>query len=205
MKRIREVRPVLVIIDSLIRVHRQKEDEATSMALVFGNLRRIANWGTTVLVIHHHKKGEGPLRQKLRGSSDIPGAVDIEYALVSKEDYLLFMSVKTRIKPFPPIRLKIIATEEKIDVVYQGGEIRRNILDEVLKMIEKEELGFEEIRGRIDQNGSGVGDRKLREMLRNGVKAKKLIERNGRRGKKFYRPAWQVGANVKGGQTANVV
>ncbi len=88
MTRIEEIKPVLVVIDSLIRVHRQKEDDATSMSKVVDRLRKIANWGTIILVIHHHRKGEGPLSQKLRGSSDIPGGVDIEYALTPKDDYL---------------------------------------------------------------------------------------------------------------------
>ena len=103
MERVKEVNPTLVVIDSLIRVHRQKEDDSMSMSLVVDSLRKIANSGTTVLVIHHHKKGEGPLSQKLRGSSDIPGGVDIEYALVPKDDCLVFSSVKTRTKPFPPL------------------------------------------------------------------------------------------------------
>jgi hypothetical protein len=123
MEKIEEVKPVLVVIDSLIRVHRQKEDDAMSMSFVVARLRKIANSGTTVLVIHHHKKGEGPLSQKLRGSSDIPGGVDIEYALVPKDNYLIFSSVKTRTKPLTPIRLKMEATEERIEVVYQGTEI----------------------------------------------------------------------------------
>jgi predicted ATP-dependent serine protease len=75
--KIQEVTPVLLVIDSLVRVHRQKEDDAVAMSLVVGRLRKIANTGITLLVIHHHRKGEGPLSQKLRGSSDIPGGVDI--------------------------------------------------------------------------------------------------------------------------------
>jgi len=111
MATIEKVRPVLVVFDSLIRVHRQKEDEATSMSSVIDRLRKIANSGTTVLVIHHHRKAEGPLNQKLRGSSDIPGGVDIDYALIKKDDYLVFSSVKTRTKPIIPIKLKIVSLE----------------------------------------------------------------------------------------------
>jgi hypothetical protein len=32
IEKIEEVKPILVVIDSLIRVHRQKEDDSTSMA-----------------------------------------------------------------------------------------------------------------------------------------------------------------------------
>jgi len=61
MEKVEQVKPTLVVIDSLIRVHRLKEDDAVAMSLVVGRLRKIANSGTTVLTIHHHKKGEGPL------------------------------------------------------------------------------------------------------------------------------------------------
>jgi RecA-family ATPase len=40
MEKIEEVRPTLVVIDSLIRVHRLKEDDAVSMSLVVGGCVR---------------------------------------------------------------------------------------------------------------------------------------------------------------------
>jgi hypothetical protein len=196
MEKIEEVKPVLVVIDSLIRVHRQKEDDAMSMSFVVARLRKIANSGTTVLVIHHHKKGEGPLSQKLRGSSDIPGGVDIEYALVPKDNYLIFSSVKTRTKPLTPIRLKMEATEEKIEVVYQGTEIgeRGEVLHEVINILGGGEAGVKEIWERVREEGFEVGERTFRDILRNAT-GKELLERTADRGKKFYRlnPGWQVG------------
>ena len=103
MERIKEVNPILVVIDSLIRVHRQKEDDSMSMSLVVDSLRKIANSGTTVLVIHHHKKGEGPLSQKLRGSSDIPGGVDMSMRLCQKTIVWFFPLLRPGPNPCPPL------------------------------------------------------------------------------------------------------
>lgn len=169
MERIEEVKPVLVVIDSLIRVHRQKEDDAMQMSQVVARLRKIANSGTTVLVIHHHKKGEGPLNQKLRGSSDIPGGVDIEYALIPKDDYLIFSSVKTRTKPLEPIRLKMEISKAEIQVVYSGTEAEE-ILTEVRDFLGgRGRIGIEEIFTGLKERGYEIGINRLRDLLKRAV------------------------------------
>jgi hypothetical protein len=122
-EKIKEIKPVLVIIDSFVRVHGQKEDDASAMRLVMSQLRKIANLGTTVLLIHHHRKGEAPLQQRLRGSGDIPAGIDIEYAVISKDINLIeFCSVKTRVEPLGAIKLRVINEDDKLNIVYEGSE-----------------------------------------------------------------------------------
>jgi archaellum biogenesis ATPase FlaH len=188
LEKIQEVNPVLVVIDSLIRVHRQKDDEATSMALIVDRLRKIANSGTTVLVIHHHRKAEGPLSQKLRGSSDIAGGVDVEYAITEKDGFLVFQSVKTRTKPLNPIKLKMDITDENIEVIYRGVEImeREEVLNEVIAILkEKGKTGVMEIHEALKERGVEIGINALRDILRNAV-GEELIEHTGEKGKKLY-------------------
>lgn len=188
MEKVEEVRPLLVVIDSLIRVHRLKEDDAVAMSLVVGRLRKIANFGTTVLVIHHHRKGEGPLAQKLRGSSDIPGGVDIEYALLPVSDYLVFKSVKTRTEPLIPIKLKMEADNEHIKLTYQGEEFGEEgeILSEVINILEENgEMGVEQIFKVLKERGLRIGINRLRELLRKS-NGKELIEGRGSKGKRLY-------------------
>lgn len=185
MSKVEEVKPVLVVIDSLIRVHRQKEDDATSMSKVVDRLRKIANWGTTVLVIHHHKKGEGPLSQMLRGSSDIPGGIDVEYALIPKDGYLQFSSVKTRTKPLDPIRLKMEINETSIEMVYLGTEAEE-VLTEVLDVLRNRgRLGVNDIREELKAREFEVGINRLREMLRNALGKEIQGEKEKGRGKKW--------------------
>jgi len=189
MLRIEEVKPILVVIDSLIRVHRQREDEASSMSLVIDRLRQIANSGTTVLVIHHHRKAEGPLNQKLRGSSDIPGGVDLEYALIPKDEFLLFSSVKTRTKPITPIRLKIEANEREIEVLYHGeeGDEKSEILSEVLDILKDGGLVAKEIHKMLSERGFKIGINRLRDLLHQASEREEIFQEKGARGKIIYK------------------
>jgi len=190
VERIEEVKPLLVVIDSLIRIHRLKEDDAVAMSLVVGRLRRIANSGTTLLVIHHHRKGEGPLAQKLRGSSDIPGGVDMEYALLPAGECLVFQSVKTRTQPLTPIRLKMDADNEHISLTYQGAELGEEgeILGEVISLLQENgEEGVEGILKGLKERGLKVGGNRLREILKKAT-GKELAEERGPKGKRLYRP-----------------
>lgn len=74
----KQYRP-LMVFDSLVRFHTADENSATDMAPVMGHLRRLADAGGTVVVLHHRTKAEGG--SKYRGSSDILAAVDCAYAL----------------------------------------------------------------------------------------------------------------------------
>jgi len=139
------------------------------MSLVVAQLRKIANSGTTVLVVHHHKKGEGPLNQKLRGSSDIAGGVDIEYAVLRKDEYLEFSSVKTRTKPLEPIRLKMEVSKKEIQIVYAGTEAEE-ILAEVKDCLERKgRIGIEEISKALKEKGYEIGINRLRGLLKKAV------------------------------------
>ncbi|MFX0195726.1 MAG: AAA family ATPase [Candidatus Hodarchaeota archaeon] len=191
IERIGETAPVLVVIDSLIRIHRQREDDATAMSLVVDRLRKIANSGTTVLVIHHHRKAEGPLSQKLRGSSDIPGGVDVEYALVPKEDCLVLSSVKTRTKPFGPVRLKMDVTEETIEVKYLGT-VEEELISEAIDILADEEMGAEDIYKEMKDRGYEWGRDKVRSSLLR-AEGRELIVKKGSRGKYLFsvNPAYQ--------------
>lgn len=186
MARVEEVKPILIVIDSLIRVHRQKEDDSMQMSYVVGRLRKIANWGTTVLVVHHHKKGQGPLSQRLRGSSDIPGGIDIEYALMRMDDYLQFCSVKTRTKPLDPIRLKMEVTEKSIKVVFVGTEAEEaltHVMDILLRG--GGPMGVDEIFEELKKKGSEIGINRLRELLKATVGKEIQGEQEKGRGKRW--------------------
>jgi len=49
------------------------------------HLRRLAEVGATILILHHRSKTEG---SKYRGSTDILAAVDVAYALEEVDGFL---------------------------------------------------------------------------------------------------------------------
>jgi hypothetical protein len=67
-------RPVLLILDPLIRVHRADENSAPEMAAILDGLRTLArDSGCAVLLVHHTRKAPalGSPGHGLRGSSDL--------------------------------------------------------------------------------------------------------------------------------------
>lgn len=160
---IREIDPVLVIIDSLIRVHGRDEDASVEMARVMKHLRGIANGGVTIVLIHHHNKGTGPLEVRARGSSDIPAGVDLELALFEKNERLLLQSVKSRFAPFEQILLEIVDRDGAPEM-----KLARSVREEVLQAAHEcaeEPVDFDTLKVHVAEQGIEIGEMKLRNIL----------------------------------------
>lgn len=71
-----ELKPVLLVLDPFIRLHRTDENASKEVAPLLGYLRELQReYHTAVLLVHHVRKGAGKDRpgQALRGSSDLHG------------------------------------------------------------------------------------------------------------------------------------
>lgn len=114
----------LIIFDSLVRIHGEDENAATSMARVFSLLKNFNKEGITVIFTHHNRK-QGMLRanpsQDMRGSSDILASVDCHLAIEHKSDFLMITQTKLRqeeeIKPF---KLQIVGDANEQKYVFSG-------------------------------------------------------------------------------------
>jgi len=179
---IREIDPVLVIIDSLIRVHGHDEDASVEMAQVIKHLRGIANGGVTIVLLHHHNKGSGPLEVRARGSSDIPAGVDLELALFEKNERLLLQSVKTRFAPFEPILLEIVDRDGAPEVRLTTS-VRQEAWQAVRECCTAAPVDFASIRVRVSEQGIDVSERALRDIIRG---MSDLETTQGEHGKKLY-------------------
>lgn len=77
----------LVVFDSLTRIHNGDENLAKDMSAVMGNLKRLAQKGIAVLLIHHDRKpgqfAKGGANE-MRGSGDILAACDVQISLKRK-------------------------------------------------------------------------------------------------------------------------
>lgn len=150
------------------------------MSSVMAKFRKIANCGPTVWVIHHHKKGDSPLDQKTRGSTDIVAGMNVEYSMVAKDGLLHLSSQKTRVEPFGPIALRLEASNDRIEVLYQGTEAE-NVLEEVFDIFEGDSLKAGEIHDKLRDRGVEVGINKLRQILKRAdrLSASKYTGRGG--------------------------
>jgi len=71
----------LIIFDSLIEFHPGSEQSSTETRAFMRYFRILANFGATIIVLHHSGKAE--TAKIYRGSSDIKAAVDTAYQLES--------------------------------------------------------------------------------------------------------------------------
>lgn len=115
---VQKIKPVLLVLDSLVRLHRADENVSGEMAMVMGNIRRITNEGnTTTLVQHHHVKGDVGAKSRLRGSGDIQAACDVEYQITEERGGLVMSVAKTRVAPIEPLSIKIVEEGDTLHVL----------------------------------------------------------------------------------------
>lgn len=186
---IKEHKPVLVIFDALIRLHNAKENDNSEMSQVMGKLRELINQtGITALTIHHDGKGDGDKKKRARGSSDIVGAVDNQLCLEPKDDALVLFPGKTRVAPFPPIKLKMEGEGTALSLIYMGREtdVGEEVKSEIVEILEGKSLGVNDIKKILDKKGYQIGINKLRDILKQAT-GKELIADTGLNRRLTYR------------------
>lgn len=107
----------LLVIDTLRRfMEGLDENSSTDMAIITGKLRRLTQWGASVLALHHGIKDTE--RGGYRGSTELGAGVDICLDLVKKkdsdgEDQLILAASKTRYSNDPGLILRVEKTQAR--------------------------------------------------------------------------------------------
>lgn len=88
---ISRLKPRLLILDPLVRLHSLDENSATDISSLLGWLRALARTHQLAIVVVHHmsKKSRRQLGQSLRGSSDLHAWADSSAYLTRQQDKLL--------------------------------------------------------------------------------------------------------------------
>jgi hypothetical protein len=114
---IAQYRPVLLILDPFVRLHRVDENIAGEVAPILDGLRQLQRtYGCAIMVVHHARKGAGHLRsgQALRGSSEFHAWGDSNLFLRRQQD-VLTLDIEHRAAPAPdPVTLRLIASEREL-------------------------------------------------------------------------------------------
>ena len=180
---IREIDPVFIVIDSLIRIHGHQEDSSVEMAVVIKSLRQIANGGGTILLLHHHNKGTGSLETRARGSSDIPASVDLELSLYEKGERLILQSVKSRFRPFEPVALEIY-DEDGIPDIKLAISIEDEVRGAIRECAQGEPVDFATIKDHVESQGIDIGTQRLRNIVNSMEELREKTQ--GKHHKKVY-------------------
>jgi hypothetical protein len=110
-------RPVLLILDPFVRLHRVDENIAGEVAPILDGLRQLQRThGCAILVVHHARKGAGHMRagQALRGSSEFHAWGDSNLFL-RRQQSVLTLDIEHRAAPSPDlITLALVASERHL-------------------------------------------------------------------------------------------
>jgi AAA domain len=162
----RRLRPRLLLLDPLVRLHSIDENRASEVAELLAYFRSLQReLGLSVLLVHHTRKNaaEGVAAgQGLRGSGDIHAFGDSNLYLRRTEQHLILSSEHRAAQAPPPVYLRLAVTdaaathlevisvpeaengrglqEQVLDLLAQGNVLTRTQLRDVLA-VNSERLG----------------------------------------------------------------
>lgn len=139
----RQIRPRLLVLDPLVRLHGIDENHAGEVAELLAYFRALQReLDLSVLLVHHAKKnvaaGVAP-GQGLRGSSDLHAFGDSNLYLRRSKDRLVLCSEHRAAPASPPVYLELVTRDAEtthLEVVGEPrGEKRASVEEQVLALL----------------------------------------------------------------------
>lgn len=108
------LRPQLLVLDPLVRLHCGDENSAADISLLLGFLRRLQRTYDTAIVLVHHasKKHRAQPGQALRGSSDLHAFGDSNAYLARKDDRIVLTLEHRSARPLDPFDVQLISNDD---------------------------------------------------------------------------------------------
>jgi RecA-family ATPase len=137
----RRLRPRLLVLDPLVRLHGIDENRAGEVAELLGYFRSLQRQlGLAVVLVHHTRKNAGDgvaAGQGLRGSGDLHAFGDSNLYLRRTKEHLVLSSEHRAAPASAPVHLELVATDAEtahLEVVAghldkQGGSLEERVLD----------------------------------------------------------------------------
>ena len=115
MTTVRRLRPRLLVLDPLVRLHGIDENHAGDVAELLGYLRSLQRQlCLAVLLVHHTRKNAADgvaAGQGLRGSGDIHAFGDSNLYLQRTKEHLILSSEHRAAPAAVPVHLELVATD----------------------------------------------------------------------------------------------
>jgi hypothetical protein len=139
----RRLRPRLLLLDPLVRLHGVDENNAGEVAELLAYFRELQRQLDLALILVHHTRknaaGGQSAGQGLRGSSDIHAFGDSNLYLRRVREQLVLSSEHRAAPASPPVRLELVsdpAETTHLEVVTEhSDEPRRTLADQVLALL----------------------------------------------------------------------
>jgi len=113
---LQSLKPTLLLLDPLVRLHRLDENNAADISGLLGFLREINRRHRLAVVVVHHmaKRSNRDLGQSLRGSSDLHAWLDSACYLVRRPDQRVRLTVEHRAAPArEPLLLRLLGGDDQ--------------------------------------------------------------------------------------------
>ena len=139
----KRLRPRLLLLDPLVRLHGIDENNAGEVAELLGYIRSLQrNLDLSVVLVHHTRKnaaGGTAAGQGLRGSGDIHAFGDSNLYLRRAGQRLVLLSEHRAAPAAPPVYLELVATDAertRLEVVSETAtERQRSLQERVLEIL----------------------------------------------------------------------
>ena len=141
-KTLDSLRPKLLILDPLVRLHRLDENSASDISRLLGFLRGLQRRFATAIVLVHHasKKHRSQPGQALRGSSDLHAFGDSNAYLARKKNNLVLTVEHRAAKPPEPVELQLLSNSEggetHLELTACSGSRKHSLNDRVIAWFE---------------------------------------------------------------------
>jgi hypothetical protein len=139
----RRLRPRLLVLDPLVRLHGIDENHAGEVAALLAYFRALQRQlDLSVVLVHHTRKNVASgiaAGQGLRGSSDLHAFGDSNLYLRRTREHLLLSTEHRAAPAAPPVALQLVATDAlttHLEVIAEAHEQpRRALQDQVLDLL----------------------------------------------------------------------
>jgi len=153
-----DLKPILLILDPLIRLHRVDENDATQIAALLSYLRQLQRqFQLAIIVVHHARKDSNSSRpgQALRGSSELHGWGDSNLYMRRKGPQLT-LSTEHRAAPSQD--------HIPLQLTQSGDALALSVLDRPINEPPSEPTPLERVRQTLAQLREPVPVQQLRKL-----------------------------------------
>lgn len=163
-----QIRPRLLLLDPLVRLHRLDENSAADISALLGYLRELQRRFHTAVVLVHHasKKHRAQPGQALRGSGDLHAFGDDNAYLTRTDDHFVLTLEHRQAKALDPIALQLTSRPdggathlELLSSTHSTSTQAQGLADAVLELLERaqEPLYRTTLRARLRVNNHRLG------------------------------------------------
>jgi len=160
---IAKYRPVMLLLDPLVRLHRADENNAQEISALLASLRELQRrHGIALLLTHHSRKNarSAQLGQSLRGSSDLHAWVDSALYLSHHKGHLQLVIEHRHAAAPEPLALRLCGEPPHLELLAESNDGPQSLDERVLEHLAQcpRPISRTQLRANLGVNNQRLGD-----------------------------------------------